>query len=466
MLTAIKMQKKMSLIERALVAFILFYSALVFCLPVPFSDEIANQYPWWAIKIAIGNIQLHEIFFLGWFALYGWRFMLRCLIVGGIPARQAAIWLIVLALWCGLVSLSGPLLWQDLGRTFRLLLNALLMLAVVRWTIQLGDFPLKILVLGFFVGTIINLVISFQYPFIVNGTMRLSGQNTPGVAMGIAIHLAAWLFLRTCSVKTQILAFCAALVFVFSCAISYSRIGWVAGGLGLIAWAYMLLLARPTGRLQRLRVNRMRRFLVPLFVVFLLLAPTINPVQEGLQWVSELVEQKTSRQDESNDIRWAYLIGSAEIVWRYPLGVGYSGFYDAMIATDTYRFGNAAEEESPADANPHATFLWYTTAGGVSGGVIALMLFIMMLNSMRIGLVSALGSSGFVLFILVSIPYLVIGLTVPYLFNSIILIAPVAIAAGWGWRSKWDRQNLLFPSQETFHAKQTLRFPEPSPAIS
>lgn len=460
MLAIVRMLYRISVTERILAAAILFYGALLFCLPVPYSEEVANLYPWWGKRIAVGNVQLYELFLIGWLLLYGRGFIQRTLLNGGIPTRQAAIWLIGLALWCGVISFSAPLLWQDLGRTFRLLLNAALLLAVVRWTWQLGNFPLKVLVLGFFVGTIINLVISFQYPFIVNGTMRLSGQNTPGVAMGIAIHLAAWLFLRAGSLKNQFLVFCSALVFAFACAISYSRIGWIAGGLGLVAWAYILLLARPVDRLQYLRIKRMRRVLLPLFFIFLVLAPIVTPVQKGFLWVQALVEQKVSRQVESNDIRWAYLTGSAEIVWRYPLGVGYSGFYDAMTATDTYRFGNAAEEESPADANPHATFLWYTTAGGVPGGVIAVMLFTMLLNSMRFGLVSAMGKSGFVLFILAAIPFLVTGLTVPYLFNSIIFIVPTAIAAGWGWRSKWDRQNIRFPNNETFHAKKTLRLPE------
>jgi hypothetical protein len=107
-----------------------------------------------------------------------------------------------------------------------------------------------------------------------------------------------------------------------------------------------------------------------------------------------------------------------------------------MTATDVYRSGLAAEEESVVDANPHASFLWYTTAGGIPGGLSALLVFVLLLNSMRVGLVSALGRPGFMFFALVALPYLVIGLTVPYLFNSNILIAPAAIAAGWGWEAR------------------------------
>lgn len=454
------------ILERTLFAFILFYSALTFCLPVPFSEQIAQQYPWWAIKISIGNVQLHEILFLGWLAFYGGRSVLRSLLFGGIPARQSAIWLIALALWCGLVSLSAPMPWQDIGRTFRLLLGAALLLAVVRWTRQSGNFPLEMLIFGFFIGTIINLIISFQYPFIVNGMMRLSGQNTPGVAMGVAIHLTAWLFFRSGHLKVQAFALCATLVFAFACAISYSRIGWIAGGLGLIVWAYILLVgAQPLDYRQQQRMKRLRLALVPLLFVSLVIAPMSNLVQDGLQWAQALVEQKTSRQDESDGIRFAYFIGTTEIVSRYPLGVGYSGFYDAMTATDVYRSGNAAEEDSPADANPHATFLWYATAGGIPGGLMVLMVFVMLLNSLRFGLTSAMGHPGLILFAFAALSFLLIGSTVPYLLNSIILIVPAGIAAGWGWTQRVEQAASMLPNIDYRHAKKTLRFPESPPAV-
>jgi hypothetical protein len=420
--------------ERVLVAVILSYAGVVFCLPVPFSDEIAELYPWWATRIAVGNVQLHELLFLCWIFLYGRPFLARALTDRSLPARQAAVWLIALGLWCGAMSLSTPLPWQDLGRTFRLLLNAVLILAVLRWTRQTGDFPLEMLVLGFLVGTSINLLLSFQYPLIVDGTMRLSGQNTPGVAMGVAIHLCAWLFVRSDREYVRVLATLAALVFGFACAISYSRIGWFAAGLGYLGWAYVLFAARPSEAIASERLQRARRLLVPLLALGLLFGLSTSPGQAGLRWVVSLAEQKFAGQSESHAARWAYVIGTGEILARHPLGVGYSGFYDAMTATGIYRSGMAAEEESAAEANPHATILWYTTAGGIPGGFIAVVLFVMLLNSMRIGLASALGRPGRTFAALAAVPYLVIGLTVPYLYNSIIFVVPVAIAAGWGSR--------------------------------
>ncbi len=272
--------------------------------------------------------------------------------------------------------------------------------------------------------------------------MRLSGQNTPGVAMGIAIHLSAWLFFRSSRRAVQVLALIAFCVFAFGCAISYSRIAWFAGGLGAVAWAYLILVARPSHRLQQQRMKKIRRALLPLMVVALLAAPHIAFVQTGIEWIQILVQQKISGQHESDSARWGYLNGTAEIIARNPLGVGYSGFYDAMTATDTYQSGNAAEEESPADANPHAAVLWYTATGGIPGGVIATMVLILMLNSMRSGLFSAMQNLGSIFFCLIALSFLVIYLTVPYIFNSIILVVPTAIAAGWGWTQRIEQASV------------------------
>jgi hypothetical protein len=70
-----------------------------------------------------------------------------------------------------------------------------------------------------------------------------------------------------------------------------------------------------------------------------------------------------------------------------------------------------------------------------------------------------------VLFLLVAFPFLVIGLTVPYLFNSIILIAPAAIAAGWGWSRRAGQATSAPPVIDHRHAQETLRSTKPSPAV-
>lgn len=436
---AIKIPATLSWLELTLVACVLCYGAVVPCLPAPVLENFV--YPWWAAPIRIGNVLLHEILFLVWLAIYGSRFVVRALLNSGVPGRQPALLLISLAIWCGVISLAAPLPLQDLGRTFRLLLNAVLLLAVVRWTRQTGNVLLGMIILGFFTGTIINLIISFQNPLIVNEVMRLSGQNTPGVSMGIAIHLSAWLFFRTSRRTLQTFAIFATLVFGFGCGISYSRIGWFAGALGLIAWAYILIAARPREPAEQLRLRKKRQVWVPLLVIGLTALLTTPFVQESLQSIQILFEQKfdeNTGSEKSNIARTAYLIGVAEILIKSPMGVGYSGFFDAMISTDIYRSGRALPEED-YDANPHSAFLYYASAGGILGAAMIIAVFIMLLNRMRVGLISALDRPGMVFFALAAPTYLLIGLTVPYLVNSTILIVPAAISAGWGWSRKLEQ---------------------------
>lgn len=426
-------QYKVSVFERVLIASILLYAAMVLCLPVPPNDQVAEFYPWWAKRVDIGKILLHELLFIAWVVFYGSGYMLNAIIEKNIPTRQAAFWLAALALWCGIISLSAPIPGQDIGRTFRLLLNVALLMAVVRWSRQLNCFPALMLLLGFLIGTVINLLMSFQYPLLISGIMRLHGQNTPGVAMGLAIHLGAWVFYRANHMRTQIFVLLATVILTLTCAVSFSRIGWFTGGLGLLTWFYVIYLSRPTCPIQRNRLRSVRWLLTPILLSGILIAPTTQYVQTGVQWLAGLIEQKASNKGESNNQRLAYLYGTIEILSKHPFGVGYSGFYDAMTSTKTYRSPDAPVESSASEANPHATFLWYASAGGVPGLIMAVMVFIMLLNSMKVGLNTAMGRDGYVLFLFVAPTFLLMGLTVPYLLNSIVLIVPVAIAAGWGW---------------------------------
>ena len=319
---------------------------------------------------------------------------------------------------------------------------AAMLVAVVRWTRQTGNYPLFILLLGFFAGTVINLVISFQTPFIYNNTLHLHGQNTPGVAMGVAIHLAALLFFRSSNRLLQLSALTTALVCALGCALSYSRIGWIIGTLGLVAWAYILIFVRPGARIEKIRIKRSRKLWIPLLSLAMVLAFSLPAVQEELIRVKNLILQKAWFESDSNEYRKSYFIGTFEIVFKHPLGVGYSGFYDAMTSTDIYGSVRAAKEES-LEANPHSGFLYYTSAGGIIGGVLAVALFVFLLKSIRFGLVSAFGPPGGILFALLAASFLLIGLTVPYMYNSIIITVPTGIAAGWGWSRRLEQARCI-----------------------
>jgi formate/nitrite transporter FocA (FNT family) len=134
----------------------------------------------------------------------------------------------------------------------------------------------------------------------------------------------------------------------------------------------------------------------------------------------------------------AYVYGTTEIVLKNPLGVGYSGFYDAMIQTDVYKSGVAAREVKPKEANPHMTFLWYSSTGGVFASFLSILLFFFLARISKISLQRVFGKPGLILFICFIGSMLMIAITVPYLFNSTIFYLPVAIIAGFA-KSRLER---------------------------
>lgn len=418
--------------ERIFIFAIVFLAASTLCLPVPPTEEVATLYPWWAVRLEIGKILFHELLFMCWLFLYGGGHVLGSLASGGGAAQRAATTLIMLALWCGLVSMTAPLPWQDLGRTLRLMLNAACILAFVRWGRQFGTLPLAAMVLGSLAGTLINLMMSYQYPLVIDGLMRLSGQNTPGVAMGVAIHLAAWWFHFANRTKTKLLIASASLVFAFACAISFSRIGWFAGATGLLVWLYIIYFAQHQCSSRRRQTRMLRTVLTLVFFSMFAFVLTTNTGQAGLGWMFGLVTQKASYEGEGDRQRLMYLYGTMEILEEYPLGVGYSGFFDVWTRTEAFQSQNAPDEPSPTEANPHSTFLWYATTGGVPGGVLSVGVFFSLIGLLWYGLRMVFGRGGVILFFLLAASYLVMGLTVPYLYSNLILIFPAAFVLGLG----------------------------------
>lgn len=416
--------------ERMLVSAILFYGAYFLMLPVSSYQTIV--YPWWAQRIAVGNIIIFELLFIVWIAIFGWRYIERSLLNGGGYIRASALLLIALAVWCGVISLlRSPLPMHDAGRTLRLLVLACMLLATLRWTRKMGEFTLAVLVFGFLAGTAVNLLMTFQYQNIVHGVLRLSGQSTPGVAAAIAIHLAAWLFLFSRNRTLQVISLITTVVCGLACAISFSRTGWIIGALGAVAWAYILFFPQNLRNLRSWDLRNAPKFWMSLAVVAAMAGTLVFASQvAGLaNWIGALVMEKEWFGGQSNDYRMAYFTGTAEIVLHHPFGVGYSGFLDAMQATDVYQSGIAARE-SDYDANPHSSFLYYISAGGIPAALMVLALFASLLNVLRLGLEGMFERSGRFLFVLIAISYLVIALTVPYIFNSIILLVPAAVAAG------------------------------------
>lgn len=141
---------------------------------------------------------------------------------------------------------------------------------------------------------------------------------------------------------------------------------------------------------------------------------------------SAQVEESASMQE-----RLSYFKGVGEIMIEYPIGVGYSGFRDAMMRTRAYQTGRAADEGPiPAsDSNPHAFVLYYASAGGAIGGVLALLTLVLLCRAVLIGL-GNYGRSGVLLGVFAVAAYFVLATSISYLLNSGILLIPAAVTAG------------------------------------
>jgi hypothetical protein len=210
--------------------------------------------------------------------------------------------------------------------------------------------------------------------------------------------------------------------------ISYSKTGMMAAGMGFVSIALVSGKVAP---------SRRGRILVTALFGMVLAAASYLTSDMGRQvWgaFSQMVTEKVeSAEGESGSMRerWSYVLGVGEIVATHPLGVGYSGFRNAMMNTDAYVSGRAADESANTDAesNPHSLFLYYASAGGLVGGVLCVVVFALLCRALWSGL-SLYGMSGALLALLCVAAYLVMAVSVPYLFNSSVMLVPAALAAG------------------------------------
>jgi hypothetical protein len=482
--------------ETFLIAAAMFFAAVYFCMPVASSPEVGLLYPWWAVKITFNNAQLYEAFFILWCIFFGRRLLREKIWVTQPSIKVATFVLVALALWCGLISMmAAPLPWLDAGRTFRLMLNAAMMCAVFEWSRKNSDMVLVALLAGFFVGTLINLFVSFEYPVVICGVMRMAGQNTPGVAMAFAVHIGAWLFAYTRSSPLKVFAMLTLPLFVFGSVFSASKTAWLIAAFGLVIWTYIFFTAKVQNQrlakiLQVARAGLLASvIIIPAYTTLSFNQPpsaslentessqyenicdeitalasgaafakqsshrdsgfSSTPLHASPTFADTLFSQlvgmlmvKYNGFEVSGSIRVAYVIETLQIIAKHPLGVGYSGFYEHALQTSIYKSGKAAPEVSAVEANPHSSFLWYTTAGGIPGGAMAIALFILLLRIMQQSLVRTLGKSGYLFFAMAALSFLVIGLIVPYIFNSIIMTMPAAYLAGRAAREAQNQSHL------------------------
>lgn len=414
-------------LTKAIACAVVFIAGWYLCLPE--SDVV--QMPWWAAKHKFGpNLLVFEAVFAAYLVAGGLAYLWRSVIPARYATFPAAAFLTLLAVWCGLTSLLGPLPLHDAGRSARLVFLVLLMLAATSWAARDPLFVLRSFLLGLMGASIVTLVMTFLNPIILaaGSIPRLLGQNAPGPPMGIGVGLAAWLILLSRNRRDTILAVAAAMIFGVAVMLSYSKTGMFAAAMGFVS---LVAVSGKVAGSRRGGVLLSIGFVVLLSLVGYLRSEGGQQVSVGL--VQMLTEKLASAGSESTSVqeRWSYYQGVGEIITKHPIGVGYSGFRDAMLDTDAYRSG-AAADDSVSDieqANPHALFLYYASAGGMVAAVLCVAGFLLLCWSLFSGL-ELYGLTGLLLAACSAVAFFVMGTSVPYLFNSTVMLIPAAISAG------------------------------------
>lgn len=354
----------------------------------------------------------------------------------GVAWMPAAL-IVALAAWCSLSGLAGPAPVQDLLESCKLAMNALLLLVLAGCDRRVATRCLRFMLAGMAAGTTVNLAATFASARPTVGSLpMLLGQNGPGTAMGLCVCLAAWLAVTGLTVRDGLIAMTAAAPTTTGAAISYSKIAMTAATAGLASLVVAAVFRASGGARPVLR---------SILAVVLLAAGAFaltTPGEEVLASLGEFVRLKTasvtpaaiSDADATNSSMWArlgYLEGTMEIMESHPLGVGYSGFNAAIRQTKANLQGHSPEElEGPGAAsvsNPHATPLYYASAGGWIGLLLVLAAFAALLRCVLTG-IGAFGNAGRCVAVASCITYAVIFLSVPTLLRTRLLLGPAGLA--------------------------------------
>lgn len=408
---------------------ILFISTWNFCLPV--SNTI--EFPWWATKIQIlPSLYLNEIFFITYLIFFGFPRIYTLINRLKYPNSFTSICLIALALWCATTSILGPLPFHDAGRSARLIIGAFLLVTITQLASHNPLFILRTMLFGFIAGTLVNLSFSFKYSKIIVGTLPiLLGQNTPGPAMGIAVCLSAWFLLLSKNKMDIIISFLCIIICGLGAFMSFSKIGILGCFTGFFC---VFLVTLKT--MYRSKSHLMFYPAILVVIGFSYYLINNEDGQEAFSSIKQMLVKKIKSADietsQSLQERLSYFLGVEEIILSNPIGVGYSGFKDAIMQTHEYNRNPFAPDESerdPADSNPHAFILYYTSAGGIVGGILSLTVFLLLWRMLHRGL-KGYGIVGILIANLTGVAYLVMAISVPYLLSSVIMTIPAAVAGG------------------------------------
>jgi len=416
-----------------------------FCLPV---DE---SVPYWLTPIqVVYGIFIHEFIFIAYLVLRLYSQEKRKFYQPDHIIDITCKCLVGLAVWCAMIGFFGPRPFMDAAESGRIILLVFLLIVVTQWAVKNPVFVLRAFLLGLVASTCANLISTFRGDTRMIGVLpTLMGQNGPGTSMGIAVCLSAWLALISTRRIDIILALVGGLACCMGAGISYSKIGMGAALAGICCMtAVILFKSRRTGGYFLRRVAILVCASISIYVGTAQGFAVIESLNKFIYLKSSTLDLSIdqSQQSSSNQGRSSYYLGVLEIMLTHPLGVGYSGFYDAFTSTDSYfKSGYATSEDRDAGAaggsNPHATLLYYSSAGGFIGCGICLVIFFLLWLAMFRGL-KPFGIVGMFVATFTGLAFLVAFLTVPTILNTALMLIPVAVAVGY----RYHRNTALLPT--------------------
>lgn len=407
---------------------ILFMNGWIFGLPV-FPETIAP--PFWLTPVQL----VHGIFIYEMILMIYMGFLVvkqgKYLTIGKRDVKKIVFLIVGLGCLGMLSNLANFQPINEMGEAGRLFLFAAYFLLSIHWAIKYSPtFVLRSLLLGILCAGAINLYYSFTIRFTPFGgdLLFLVGQNGPGGYLGLSVVLSAWLMLERKTRLDSIIALASGGIGVFAASISYSKLSMLIAGAGLIAWGVVL---------QWTLIDPRSRRMTAVMIAVVLAIAFINHdrISQHVRGVNKFIDYKFSNltmDHSSPGGRWQYFVITFEILLNHPLlGVGYGGFYDAATATESYESRRSADEDAQAgsrgESNPHNSFLYYTSANGLAGLLMTVLLFMMTLRAFRRTL-SGRGVPGRVLWVCLVAAYFIYGMTLPTLFNTSVLYLPAAVA--------------------------------------
>ena len=414
-----------------------------FCLPV------GEELPFWKQPIQlVYGVFIHEAFFIAYLLIRSLCQRQKLLKQPDSIITAVARTMIILAVWCAIPGLFGPRPLYDIAESGRIVLLAIILIIVTQWAVKSPVFVLRAFLIGLVAGALINLTSTLSGDTTLIGTLPiLLGQNGPGTSMGISVCLSAWFALISERREDTIFAYLVTLICGFGAAISYSKIGLGAAFLGICSMTFVILF-----KSKRTGGSFLRRSAIIVCSIILMFFTTGQgaKINQSLSQIFklkaaslELTTNISKQQNNSNSVRTFYYLVVRDIVLKHPFGVGYSGFLDAMISSDTYRenpVNISGEAEQAGDSNPHSTLLYYSSAGGIIAGGLSLFIFFSLCIVMIKGF-KTFGLVGVFVGILTDLAFLIPYLTVPTLHNTSLMLVPSAVAVG----CLYHRKNRLNP---------------------